>query len=207
MVIGREYVPLLLAIEANIPQLERLIVVDAATQESALPQFTRLQLLPFASLLQQSSTPVHVPVSYRDIGAIMYTSGTTGPSKGVLMPHAHMYLFGHNKIAAIRLSQDDVYYCCMPLFHANALFMQVYSSLIVGCKLVVARSFSASRWLDDIRRVQATVTNTLGVMTEFIYRQPPRSVDREHRSTGHRGGPHRSRVGRRLPKTFWDKTA
>jgi carnitine-CoA ligase len=97
------------------------------------------------------------------------------------MPHAHLYLFGYNKIKAIRLTLDDVYYCCMPLFHANALFMQVFSALIAGCKLVLARSFSASRWLDDVRRSQATVTNTLGVMTEFIYRQPPRPEDREHR--------------------------
>ena len=112
---------------------------------------------------------------------VMYTSGTTGPSKGVLMPHAHLYLYGHAKIEAIRLTPDDVYYCCMPLFHANALLMQVYSTLIVGCRLVIARSFSASRWLDDVRRCGATVTNTLGVMTEFIYRQPPRAEDSDHR--------------------------
>jgi crotonobetaine/carnitine-CoA ligase len=97
------------------------------------------------------------------------------------MPHAHLYLFGQNAAAALRLSRDDVFYCCMPLFHANALFMQAYPSLIVGCKMILTRSFSASRWLDHIRAFGATVTNTLGVMTEFVYRQPPRPEDREHR--------------------------
>jgi crotonobetaine/carnitine-CoA ligase len=181
MVVDQEYVPFLQAIETQIPRLETVIVVDTSGAESTLPVFNRLRVQPFQSLLQHPTTPVQVQVSYRDIGAIMYTSGTTGPSKGVLMPHAHLYLFGYNKVHAIRLTSEDVYYCCMPLFHANALFMQVYSSLIVGCKLVLARSFSASRWLDDIRRSQATVTNTLGVMTEFIYRQPPRPEDRDHR--------------------------
>jgi crotonobetaine/carnitine-CoA ligase len=181
MLTDRQYTPLLQAIETRLPQLGTVVIVDTAAAEATLPTFQRLRALAFHQLLQAPATPVQVPVTYRDIGAIMYTSGTTGPSKGVLMPHAHLYLFGHNKIAAIRLTSDDVYYCCMPLFHANALFMQVYSSLIVGCQVVLTRSFSASRWLDDIRRSQATVTNTLGVMTEFIYRQPPRPEDRDHR--------------------------
>jgi crotonobetaine/carnitine-CoA ligase len=181
MVVDQEYVPFVQAIETQVPRLETVIVVDTSGAESTAPVFNRLRVQPFQSLLQHPATPVQAPVSYRDIGAIMYTSGTTGPSKGVLMPHAHLYLFGYNKVHAIRLTSEDVYYCCMPLFHGNALFMQVYSSLIVGCKLVLARSFSASRWLDDIRRSQATVTNTLGVMTEFIYRQPPRPEDRDHR--------------------------
>jgi crotonobetaine/carnitine-CoA ligase len=181
IVIDHEYVPVLQASEAHVPQLETAVVVETSGAGTPLPTFKRLRVLPFHSLLQYPATPVQASVSYRDIGAIMYTSGTTGPSKGVLMPHAHLYLFGHNTINAIRLTPDDVYYCCMPLFHANALFMQVYGSLISGCKLVLARSFSASRWLDDIRRYQATVTNTLGVMTEFIYRQPPRPEDSDHR--------------------------
>lgn len=181
ILIDREYVPLLHAIEADVPHLDTAVVVETGGDTADLPSFPRLRTLPFAALLQAPATPVQVTVTYRDIGAIMYTSGTTGPSKGVLMPHAHLYLFGHNKIEVIRLTADDVYYCCMPLFHANALFMQVYSSLIVGCTVVLARSFSASRWLDDIRRSQATVTNTLGVMTEFIYRQPPRPEDGDHR--------------------------
>lgn len=179
--IDRDYVPVLQASEALLPQLRTAVLVDTAGTAAPLPRFARLQALAFDALLRAPATPVQVPVAYHDIGAIMYTSGTTGPSKGVLMPHAHLYLFAHGKIRAIRLRREDIYYCCMPLFHANALLMQTYSCLIAGCKLVLARSFSASRWLDEVRRSQATVTNTLGVMTEFIYRQPPRPEDREHR--------------------------
>ncbi|MCY4514923.1 MAG: AMP-binding protein [Candidatus Tectomicrobia bacterium] len=180
MIIDREYVPLLQASEDRVPQLETVVVRNAKGSKTDLPSFSRLRAVSFDSLFDAPDTTVQVPVAYHDIGAIMYTSGTTGPSKGVLMPHAHLYLYGHAKIKAIRLTADDIYYCCMPLFHANALLMQVYSALIVGCRLVLARSFSASRWLDDVRRHGATVTNTLGVMTEFIYRQPPRAEDRDH---------------------------
>ena len=181
MIIGREFAAVLQASEDRLPHLETVVVKDAEGSETDLPTFSRLRAVSFDTLLEAPAAPVNVSVAYHDIGAIMYTSGTTGPSKGVLMPHAHLYLYGHAKIEAIHLTADDVYYCCMPLFHANALLMQVYSALIVGCRLVLARSFSASRWLDDVRRCGATVTNTLGVMTEFIYRQPARAEDRDHR--------------------------
>ncbi|HUJ74274.1 MAG TPA: AMP-binding protein, partial [bacterium] len=140
----------------------------------------RLELRPFADLLREGP-PVAVPVSYRDVGTIMYTSGTTGPSKGVLMPHAHMFLFARGEVDALRLTPADVYYICMPLFHANALFMQLYATLIAGGRCCIVPGFSASRWLDDVRLYGATVTNTLGVMTEFVFRQPPRPEDRQHR--------------------------
>ena len=181
MFIDREFVPSLRASEDRVPHLETVVVRNPQGWETNPPTFSRLREVSFDSLLDATDTAPPVPVAYHDIGAIMYTSGTTGPSKGVLMPHAHLYLYGHAKIEAIRLTPDDVYYCCMPLFHANALLMQVYSALIVGCRLVIARSFSASRWLDDVRRYGATITNTLGVMTEFIYRQAPRVEDRDHR--------------------------
>jgi carnitine-CoA ligase len=180
MLIDREYVPVLQASEALVPRLTTAVVVDTAVPSHLVPAFSRLRALAFRDLLDAPDTPVQVAVAYHDIGAIMYTSGTTGPSKGVLMPHAHLYLFALGEVQSIRLTRQDIYYCCMPLFHANALLMQVYSCLLVGCKLVLARSFRASRWLDEIRRSQATVTNTLGVMTEFIYRQPTRPEDRDH---------------------------
>lgn len=119
-------------------------------------------------------------VSYQDIASILYTSGTTGPSKGVLMPHAHNYLFGLGSICNLELQEDDVYYICLPLFHANALFMQLYAVLIGGMTAVLRERFSASEWLADIRNHGCTVTNTLGVMVEFLLRQPPSEQEGDH---------------------------
>ncbi len=118
-----------------------------------------------------------------DICTIMYTSGTTGPSKGVLLPQAHCFLFGKGAAEATWLTEDDHYYTCMPFFHANALFMQVASCLVVGASATVVRRFSVSNWLDDCIRSGATVTNALGVMPEFIFRTPPSPHDRDHRLT------------------------
>src|SRR5262249_37243680 len=53
----------------------------------------------------------------RDVSTVIYTSGTTGPSKGVLMPHAHTYLMGYTLARRLELTEDDLYYVCMPMFH------------------------------------------------------------------------------------------
>jgi crotonobetaine/carnitine-CoA ligase len=133
-----------------------------------------------APLLHDSALPVDAEVSYRDVATIMYTSGTTGPSKGVLMPHAHNYLLGLGIVDNLRLTEDDTYYVCLPLFHANAMFLQVYSTLIAGGRAVIVPKFGASNWIDDIRRYRCTITNTLGVMMEFILKQPARPNDADN---------------------------
>jgi carnitine-CoA ligase len=112
---------------------------------------------------------------------VIYTSGTTGPSKGVLIPHAHGYLMARNAAKTLRVGEEDVYYICMPMFHSNALFMQAFGCLLAGCRAYVVKRFSPSRWLDDVRASQATLTNGLGVIPEFIFRQPPTDHDRDHR--------------------------
>ena len=116
-----------------------------------------------------------------DTACLMYTSGTTGPSKGVLMPHAHCYLFGLGSIEGLGITEDDRYYVSMPLFHANGLFMQLYATLIAGASAVLRPRFSASAWLSDIREHGCTVTNLLGAMSQFVISQPPGPGDREHR--------------------------
>lgn len=115
-----------------------------------------------------------------DVCTIMYTSGTTGPSKGVLMPQGHCYLFGVGTCDAMDLTDDDRYFVCMPMFHANGLFMQVIPTLLAGGSAHVVKRFSVSSWLDDVIEHRATVTNALGVMPEFIFRSAPSDRDRDH---------------------------
>lgn len=118
-----------------------------------------------------------------DVCTIMYTSGTTGPAKGVLLPQAHCVLFAKGAADATALRHTDRYYVCMPFFHANALFMQIYACLWAGCPATVVQRFSVGRWLDDVIDSGATATNALGVMPEFIFRRPPDRRDRSHRLT------------------------
>jgi crotonobetaine/carnitine-CoA ligase len=134
----------------------------------------------FSGLAEGRSAELAKPAPH-DIAAIMYTSGTTGPAKGVLMPHGHCFLFAYGSRRTLELRADDVFYICMPMFHANALWMQVFAVLLAGARGYVVERFSPSRWLDDLRLCGATVTNALGVMPEFVFRQPSTDRDREHK--------------------------
>ena len=99
----------------------------------------------------------------QDIACILYTSGTSGPSKGVLMPHAHCYLFGDGMVRTMRMTAQDCQYVCMPLFHAMGLLLQVLSALIAGSRVYCVERFSPNRWLEDGQQV--TVGNqTLEVL-------------------------------------------
>src|SRR5690606_22508880 len=95
----------------------------------------------------------------QSLASIFFTSGTTGPSKGVAMPHAQMYFFGDEVVSLTRLTSADTYLTVTPLFHGNAQFMAAYPALIAGARLVVRRRFSASRWVDWLRADGVTVTN------------------------------------------------
>jgi carnitine-CoA ligase len=112
--------------------------------------------------------------------AILYTSGTTGPSKGVVCPQAQFYWWGTIVGGLLGLREGDTLYTCLPLFHTNALnaFVQ---ALMHGATFVVGPRFSASQFWQRVANADATVTYLLGAMVSILASQPPRPADRDHR--------------------------
>ena len=161
---------------------EALVIVgDPVTPTPACLATARRLMFPELRALRAPADLELVTPSPGDVTMIMYTSGTTGPSKGVLIPHGHCYLAGLGLAEATALTAADRYFVCMPLFHANALLMQFVGSLIAGAQVVVTERFRATSWLEEVRAAEATITNGLGVIPEFIFRQPPTDRDRDHR--------------------------
>lgn len=131
--------------------------------------------------LPKGSEPVEAsPVAPGDTLAILYTSGTTGPSKGVVCPHAQFTWWGENVGSWLEITPEDVLYTCLPLFHTNALnaFVQ---SLMHGAEYVVGPRFSASRFWQRVVDAEATVTYLLGAMVSILVGRPPSPLDLAHR--------------------------
>ncbi|MGD0074450.1 MAG: AMP-binding protein [Candidatus Binataceae bacterium] len=181
VIVDNQTSPLFETVDLSGLDFQTVIVVGRPREDDSR-RFANRELRSFADVARNENvlSAIHDPLP-SDVSTVIYTSGTTGPSKGVMMPHGHCYLLGYNLAKVMRLTEDDIYYVCMPLFHTNALFMQMIGSLIAGSRAVLAPRFTATNWLADVRSYGATVTNALGVMPEFIFRQPPTPDDRDHK--------------------------
>ncbi|MGF7159774.1 crotonobetaine/carnitine-CoA ligase [Rhodoligotrophos appendicifer] len=170
IVAATAHLPSIAAILPEAPTLHTVIEVPDGAPSVALP--ATVEHLHFADLLLAPARSIAITVTERDPGAIIYTSGTTGRSKGVVMPHGQLRANPDVYIDQLGLTSRDVLYSCLPLFHANALLLGVLGALILETEIVLSPQFSASRWLAHIREHKVTATNLLGVMVEFILKQP-----------------------------------
>ncbi|MCX5907725.1 MAG: AMP-binding protein, partial [Deltaproteobacteria bacterium] len=112
--------------------------------------------------------------------SIMFTSGTTGPSKGVLNGQNAYIRCGSDCAKLLGLTAEDRCYVVLPLYHGNPQMMAVMTALWIGGSIVISERFSASRFLDEARRYGVTYCTYVGTILTTLCKQPPKPDDREH---------------------------
>ncbi len=134
----------------------------------------------------------------KDKAFYIFTSGTTGMPKASVMTHYRWLraLAGFGGLA-LRLNSNDTLYCCLPLYHNNALTVSVGSALNAGASLALGKSFSASRFWDEVTRHEATAFVYIGEICGYLLNQPPKPTDRAHKV--------RVIVGNGLRPAIWDE--
>jgi carnitine-CoA ligase len=121
------------------------------------------------------------PTRPGDTLAILYTSGTTGPSKGVCCPQAQFFWWGVNTSHLLGIGADDILCTTLPLFHTNAL-NTFFQALITGATAVFESRFSASAFWTTLAERRATVTYLLGAMVPILLSREARPEERAHRA-------------------------
>lgn len=176
-----QLLPQLVEVETGLADLGYCILIDAAQHTAdAAAQFKRIGISDFADLYDDDASNLGIQVSPEDVAAVLFTSGTTGLSKGVVMPHSQFYFYAEEDVQLVGLLPQDVYMTAFPLFHGNAQFLTVYPSLIAGAHCVLYSRFNASDFIGRARRSGATVCNLVGSTLAFICAQPPQADDKDH---------------------------
>lgn len=147
----------------------------ARAQPASMPG--RVQALP---ALPQTGVEA-AGVAAGDTLAILYTSGTSGLSKGVCCPHAQFYWWGVLTARNLEIVPEDVLYTCLPLFHTNAL-NACFQALVTGAAIVCDERFSVSRYFERLAATGATVTYLLGAMVPMLLSRPASTDERAHRT-------------------------
>jgi crotonobetaine/carnitine-CoA ligase len=177
LVLHGDYLDRFKAIEANVPKIRQIVVFDPpATLTSQLTT----PVAPWPEVINNSGDYAREKVLWSDPACILYTSGTTGPSKGVMLPQNYTVFMGDIVWEAAEYSEDDCLYNALPLFHGNAQQLSFMPALLSGARTVIAERFSASRFWDDVKRYGCTAFNSLGSIIPILYKADPKPDDADN---------------------------
>lgn len=184
LVVGADLAARFQEVEQRTPAVGRLLVVDTGTAEdtAAAAYDGRITAVVRYAELEAGLVDVELPaVAATDPQTIMFTSGTTGPSKGILITNAQSFQFSIGRVEYLGLRADDVVYTCLPLFHGNALNAASVCAFVADATLVLARRFSARAFWGEVRENGVTQFNLLSSMTNILWGMPPAPGDRDHK--------------------------
>ena len=140
-----------------------------------------VSVLDYADLSQETAVaPPFRPPGPGDPMNIIYTSGTTGPAKGAVLPQAFPIEQARIKIEQWGLTDEDVMFSALPLYHVNARFSTLGTALVVDGRATLVSRFSASTFWDQVRAAGATEVGVVGAVSSILLRQEPGPADRDH---------------------------
>ena len=129
-----------------------------------------------------ANPPSASAVLAKDTAFYIFTSGTTGHPKASVMTHkrwlAALAVFGG---LGLRLKGSDTLYSCLPLYHNNALTVAIGSVINSGATLALGKSFSASKFWDEVIASRATAFIYIGEICRYLLNQPAKPTDRAHK--------------------------
>jgi len=124
--------------------------------------------------------PDDAGLHYGDTAAILWTSGTTGPAKGVMQSHNVWIKAALNGARTSGVREGDLIYSCLPLYQSAAWVANLFRALVTGIPCALDAHFSASAFWDRCRAYGATMVFTLGAMHIFLWRAPRRPDDADN---------------------------
>lgn len=180
LVVAEEYIVTINEIAGTLGGLKTLLIhSDQNVSRTDLPH--HWQVINLDVLYEASTGKPQSDVRHTDTVMILYTGGTTGPSKGVVMTHHFYYFYAYLLKQSIGYTEDDISYTCMPLFHINAQIGSIVSVLYAGAQVALYQRFSARTFWDEIRASGTTVFLGMGAVGNILAKKPTTPLDNDNR--------------------------
>jgi crotonobetaine/carnitine-CoA ligase len=158
-------------VDAIAPGLSRL---KTLVWRGAQPRLSAgvLQTMPIEELRSSNAQDPGVAVSPSDVAMLIYTGGTTGPSKGCIISHNYACNLARQANALGRRDAHTINWTPLPLFHMNATSTSILATLMIGARVAVYPRFSVSNFWPEIERTKANDVNLLGSMVPLLAKAP-----------------------------------
>lgn len=137
-------------------------------------------LPPFSALIHGAAEVSLPSPNPWDPVSILYTSGTTGPPKGALIPHEKCLRTAYEIGQRSRLDRQSVLFTALPLFHCNAQEMTTLTAFLYDLTAAFDERFHASTFWETAARAGATHVSLLISMINVLFKQPEKTSDRTH---------------------------
>ena len=157
-----------------------IVIDDVAAARSAFPQW---QIIALEDVIADEDSHITATARDTDVATILFTSGTTGVSKGCLLSHRYAVRTAENMRYPFRLTADDINYTPYPLSHIGPAYYDVLASWLVGGTVVLRDHFSLSNFWPDLVRYDVTWFMCLGSVQQLLWSAPPCVAEKQHKVT------------------------
>ena len=178
LVLDERFIDQIAEVSNDLVKLETIVLNgDADAARECLP----FDIVTYGSVVSDVvSNPDRLPTDPFRRAMVLFTSGTTGRSKGCVL--SHRYLLHHAALIRhhFRVTPSDTLYSPFPLFHADAAYLTVLPAMFAGARTAIGERFSASGYWSEIREYGATVFDFMGATLTILWKQPPKPDDADN---------------------------
>lgn len=168
LVMDPEYAHIISEIKDNMPSVSAVIInspspMDLDYEHDYLPE-----------IVQRSSAELKQddPPSLDDVASIMYTSGTTGTPKGVMLTHRGIVFGAFAKTEPFDIKAGETVLCVLPLFHSGGLNDLAFPCMYRGASIVLRRNFSATEFWECVEKYQVNAFYIVPTMWNILLKAP-----------------------------------
>ncbi len=172
LIIDPEYAGIISEIKDKMPSVKTVIINSASPMDVDFPHET------LGSIIETNPKQLGLvtPPSEEDTAALMYTSGTTGRPKGVMLSHKGVIFGAEIKTKLVPVKPGDKTLCVLPLFHSGGLNDLAIPSMFVGATIVLRRNFSATEFWDCVEKYEINGFYIVPTMWNILLRVPEAST-------------------------------